>query len=61
MCCGVIGLTRYLMNFLLDATLGMLVIWAGVMVVSKMVEHKQYTLLIFGEYGEQETSAGSRP
>ena len=61
MCCGAIGLPRYLMNFLLDATLGMLVIWAGVKVVSKVVEHKQHTLLIFGEYGEQETSAASRP
>ncbi|KAM6985659.1 transmembrane protein 110, like [Aplochiton taeniatus] len=42
----------YLMNFLLDATLGMLVIWAGVKLVSKMVEYKQYTLLTFGEYGD---------
>ncbi|XP_016394171.1 store-operated calcium entry regulator STIMATE-like [Sinocyclocheilus rhinocerous] len=42
----------YLLNFLLDATLGMLVIWAGVKVVSKIVEHKQLTLLMFGEYGD---------
>ncbi|XP_062339098.1 transmembrane protein 110, like [Osmerus eperlanus] len=47
----------YLMNFLLDATLGMLVIWAGVKVVSKVVEHKQYTLLIFGEYGDPPQAA----
>lgn len=40
------------MNFLLDATLGMLVIWAAVKLVSKLVEHKQWSLLIFGEYGE---------
>lgn len=40
------------MNFLLDATLGMLVIWAGVKVVSRIVEYKQFTLLTFGEYGE---------
>ncbi|XP_048887285.1 transmembrane protein 110, like [Brienomyrus brachyistius] len=42
----------YLMNFLLDATLGMLVIWAGVKAVSKVVEYKKVTLLTFGEYGE---------
>lgn len=42
----------YLLNFLLDATLGMLVIWVGVKVVSKIVEHKQITLLMFGEYGD---------
>lgn len=40
------------MNFLLDATLGMLVIWAAVKLVSKLVEHKQWSLLVFGEYGE---------
>ncbi|KAG9345735.1 hypothetical protein JZ751_008879 [Albula glossodonta] len=40
----------YLMNFLLDATLGMLVIWFGVKVVSWVVEYKQLTLLTFGEY-----------
>ena len=43
---------RYLMNFLLDATLGMLVIWLAVKLVSRLVEHKQWTLLVFGEYGE---------
>lgn len=42
----------YLMNFLLDATLGMLVIWLAVKLVSKLVEYKQWTLLMFGEYGE---------
>ena len=46
------GFHRYLINFLLDATLGMLVIWAGVKVVSRIVEYKQFTLLTFGEYGE---------
>lgn len=40
------------MNFLLDATLGMLVIWLAVKLVSKLVEYKQWTLLVFGEYGE---------
>lgn len=43
---------RYLINFLLDATLGMLVIWMAVKLVSKLVEHKQWSLLVFGEYGE---------
>ncbi|KAM4614770.1 transmembrane protein 110, like [Polymixia lowei] len=47
----------YLMNFLLDATLGMLVIWVGVKVVSKVVEYKQWTLLIFGEYGDPPQAA----
>ncbi|XP_035604735.1 store-operated calcium entry regulator STIMATE-like isoform X1 [Oncorhynchus keta] len=40
----------YLIHFLLDATLGMLVIWAGVKVVSRIVEYKQFALLTFGEY-----------
>lgn len=39
------------MNFLLDATLGMLVIWLAVKLVSRLVEHKQWSLLVFGEYG----------
>lgn len=41
------------MNFLLDATLGMLVIWLAVKLVSKLVDYKQWTLLMFGEYGER--------
>lgn len=40
------------MNFLLDATLGMLIIWLAVKLTSKLVEYKQWTLLSFGEYGE---------
>ncbi|XP_029017493.1 transmembrane protein 110, like [Betta splendens] len=47
----------YLMNFLLDATLGMLVIWVAVKLVSKLVEHKQWTLLMFGEYGDPPQAA----
>ncbi|XP_061922381.1 transmembrane protein 110, like [Entelurus aequoreus] len=47
----------YLMNFLLDATVGMLVIWLAVKVVSKVVEHKQWTLLTFGEYGDPPQAA----
>ncbi|KAM9705170.1 transmembrane protein 110, like isoform 2-T2 [Menidia menidia] len=47
----------YLMNFLLDATLGMLVIWLAVMLVSKLVEYKQWTLLMFGEYGDPPQAA----
>ncbi|CAL8340061.1 unnamed protein product [Arctogadus glacialis] len=47
----------YLINFLLDATLGMLFIWAGVRLVSKLVEHKQWTLLTFGEYGDPPQAA----
>ncbi|XP_030336257.1 store-operated calcium entry regulator STIMATE-like isoform X1 [Strigops habroptila] len=40
----------YLINFILDATLGMLLIWLGVKVVSWIVQHKKYTYLVFGEY-----------
>lgn len=42
----------YLMNFLLDATLGMLVIWMALKLVSRLVEYKQWTLLTLGEYGD---------
>lgn len=44
--------TRYLINFLLDASLGMLFIYAGVRVVSAVVEWRQWESLRFGEYGE---------
>ncbi|KAE8616631.1 hypothetical protein XENTR_v10008847 [Xenopus tropicalis] len=47
----------YLMNFLLDATLGMLVIWICVKIVSATVERQQYTLLVFGEYGDPPQAA----
>ncbi|XP_017267088.1 transmembrane protein 110, like [Kryptolebias marmoratus] len=47
----------YLMNFLLDATLGMLVIWLAVKLVSKLVEYKQWSLLEFGEYGDPPQAA----
>ncbi|XP_036387040.1 store-operated calcium entry regulator STIMATE-like isoform X2 [Megalops cyprinoides] len=42
----------YLINFLLDASLGMLLIYAGVRVVSVVVEWRQWDSLRFGEYGE---------
>ncbi|XP_068108068.1 store-operated calcium entry regulator STIMATE-like isoform X2 [Hyperolius riggenbachi] len=42
----------YLINFLLDATLGMLLIYAGVRVVSCVVEWRQWDSLRFGEYGD---------
>ncbi|XP_069045740.1 store-operated calcium entry regulator STIMATE-like isoform X2 [Lepisosteus oculatus] len=42
----------YLINFLLDASLGMLVIYAGVRAVSVLVEWRQWDSLRFGEYGE---------
>uniref|UniRef100_A0A3B3E313 Transmembrane protein 110, like n=1 Tax=Oryzias melastigma TaxID=30732 RepID=A0A3B3E313_ORYME len=47
----------YLINFLLDATLGMLVIWLAVKLVSKLVEVKQWSLLRFGEYGDPPQAA----
>ncbi|XP_031411351.1 store-operated calcium entry regulator STIMATE-like [Meleagris gallopavo] len=42
----------YLINFLLDATLGMLLIYAGVRAVSIIVEWQQWESLRFGEYGD---------
>ncbi|KAJ8358174.1 hypothetical protein AAFF_G00028070 [Aldrovandia affinis] len=42
----------YLINFLLDASLGMLLIYAGVRIVSAVVEWQQWDSLRFGEYGE---------
>uniref|UniRef100_A0A672HXQ0 STIM activating enhance n=1 Tax=Salarias fasciatus TaxID=181472 RepID=A0A672HXQ0_SALFA len=42
----------YLINFLLDASLGMLLIYAGVRAVSAVVEWRQWESLRFGEYGE---------
>ncbi|XP_010880114.1 store-operated calcium entry regulator STIMATE [Esox lucius] len=42
----------YLINFLLDASLGMLLIYAGVRAVSGIVEWRQWDSLRFGEYGE---------
>lgn len=42
---------RYLINFLLDATVGMLLIYLGVRAVSILVEWQQWESLRFGEYG----------
>ncbi|XP_061779781.2 store-operated calcium entry regulator STIMATE isoform X2 [Nerophis lumbriciformis] len=42
----------YLINFLLDASLGMLLIYSGVRAVSAVVEWRQWESLRFGEYGE---------
>ncbi|XP_062990585.1 store-operated calcium entry regulator STIMATE-like [Elgaria multicarinata webbii] len=47
----------YLMNFILDATLGMLLIWIGVKVVSWVVEWRRYAHLVFGEYGDPPQAA----
>uniref|UniRef100_A0A8B9P6E8 Transmembrane protein 110 n=1 Tax=Apteryx owenii TaxID=8824 RepID=A0A8B9P6E8_APTOW len=47
----------YLINFILDATLGMLLIWLGVNVVSWIVQHQKYTYLVFGEYGDPPQAA----
>ncbi|XP_064857983.1 store-operated calcium entry regulator STIMATE-like isoform X4 [Oncorhynchus nerka] len=41
----------YLINFLLDASLGMLLIYAGVRAISAIVEWRQWDALRFGEYG----------
>ncbi|XP_034984503.2 store-operated calcium entry regulator STIMATE-like [Zootoca vivipara] len=42
----------YLMNFILDATLGMLLIWFGIKMVSWVVEGQKCMHLVFGEYGD---------
>ncbi|OXB64336.1 hypothetical protein ASZ78_004969 [Callipepla squamata] len=47
----------YLINFILDATLGMLLIWLGVKVVSWTVQRWKYTHLVFGEYGDPPQAA----
>ncbi|KAK2519295.1 store-operated calcium entry regulator STIMATE isoform X2 [Columba livia] len=47
----------YLINFILDATLGMLLIWLGVKVVSWIVQQKKSTYLVFGEYGDPPQAA----
>lgn len=44
--------SRYLINFLLDATLGMLLIYIGIRAVSSIVEWQQWESLRFGEYGK---------
>ncbi|NXX60771.1 STIMA regulator, partial [Scopus umbretta] len=49
--------TLYLINFMLDATLGMLLIWLGVKVVSWIMQCKKYTYLVFGEYGDPPQAA----
>ncbi|CAH7239876.1 Stimate [Phodopus roborovskii] len=43
---------EYLINFLLDATVGMLLIYVGVRAVSVLVEWQQWESLRFGEYGD---------
>lgn len=45
------SLSRYLINFLLDATVGMLLIYVGVRAVGVLVEWQQWESLRFGEYG----------
>ncbi|XP_072206174.1 store-operated calcium entry regulator STIMATE-like isoform X2 [Excalfactoria chinensis] len=47
----------YLINFILDATLGMLLIWLGVKVVSWAVQRQKCTYLVFGEYGDPPQAA----
>ncbi|XP_028603188.2 store-operated calcium entry regulator STIMATE-like [Podarcis muralis] len=47
----------YLMNFILDATLGMLLIWFGVKMVSWVVEGRKCMHLVFGEYGDPPQAA----
>ncbi|NXW19276.1 STIMA regulator, partial [Circaetus pectoralis] len=47
----------YLINFILDATLGMLLKKKNVKVVSWIVQHKKYTYLVFGEYGDPPQAA----
>ncbi|XP_015977319.2 store-operated calcium entry regulator STIMATE isoform X2 [Rousettus aegyptiacus] len=42
----------YLINFLLDATVGMVLIYVGVRAVSVLVEWQQWESLRFGEYGD---------
>ncbi len=46
-----LSLSRYLVNFLLDSTIGLLLIYVLLKLVSKAVTHYRITALISGEYG----------
>ena len=46
------GFFRYFINFLLDTTLGLLIIWACLKLSSVFVKLKGWRSLQFGEYGK---------
>jgi hypothetical protein len=43
---------RYFISFLLDSTLGLLIIYLGIQVCQFIAWNRNYTSLIFGDYGE---------
>lgn len=43
---------RYIVNFMLDSTLGLLIIWAGIRLAQYCARTYDIPLINFGEYGE---------
>ena len=44
---------RYIVSFLLDSSVGLLVIWAGIRLTIKLSERYGWKYLYFGEYGKK--------
>ena len=42
---------RYIISFLLDSTIGLLIIWAGIRLSIYIGRRKGYPTILFGEYG----------
>lgn len=47
---------RYIISFLLDSTLGLVIIWAGIRLSIYIGQKKGLPTIIFGEYGEYSVS-----
>ncbi len=43
---------RYIMSFLLDSTVGLLIIYIGLKISQLIIERKRWDSLTFGEYGK---------
>lgn len=55
MCTYVISncnLGRYIISFLLDSTLGLVIIWAGIRLSIYIGQKQGWPTIIFGEYGK---------
>lgn len=49
-------LHRYIVNFMLDSTLGLLIIWAGIRLAQHCARAYDIPLINFGEYGKCSTA-----
>lgn len=47
---------RYIISFLLDSTLGLVIIWASIRLSIYIGQKQGYPTIIFGEYGEHNGS-----